>query len=667
MANINLIPPGIVDVSTIAYNELIDRLMMLDLNKLHVMDIDHVTSSALPHLGEQFNVMGLEGWQFAKTERQKRDLIKDSIKLHRYKGTPYAIKRIFEILGIKAQLNEWFMDHPNFAPFYFELFMEKYPESIDLLISLINEFKNVRSHLAVMRNYDCRHRFILDYSLLDYGILSDIDGVDYKGIKLWFLTPHNDRMIVAPPAESGRARLSSRFGRAFYIYTNLLDHFKLGEDFNIPNPETNHFAYRFLNPVIDIPENETYRWKTFKAQQVLSDFGTLSGGEGFIYRNVIPVMWKLDDVVLSGAKVEIEPILQFFWRLNERLHKTIDVIITSIKTSAHEAIRIAIMNDYRFFLDASGLSDVLVMKTAAYTARFSAFSSKSEIITNTGISYPTRTFKAQQVLSDFGTLSGGEGFIGSHYKPANLMLDDMKLSEEKAEIIPYINFKWRTNIRAHGVAGVEVPAVAVITHMTLKIPALHSYLFNLDDSALSDVLVQKTAAYQAALQQLTKVYDVPLDPGVSYSSSTFKAQQVLSDFGALSGGEGFASYSYKSANNKLDEMILSEEKSEKKPYIEFLWRSNIRIRGAVNVEASTINATTRMTLKMPTMPIDLFKLDDSKLSDISNIKIITYRMPDTKIRTERIIFGRGWTGFWTGRWNDPYILGTKTTYRREIV
>ncbi len=103
-----------------ALEELLGKIgLSLDMTKILTNWFDIVDSSALPHLAKQFHVLGIEGWDYAKTDREKRDLLKQAVELHRYKGTPWAvrqsIKRINPILDIK----EWF--EYGGEPYYFRL------------------------------------------------------------------------------------------------------------------------------------------------------------------------------------------------------------------------------------------------------------------------------------------------------------------------------------------------------------------------------------------------------------------------------------------------------------------------------------------------------------------------------------------------------------------
>jgi hypothetical protein len=70
-----------------------------DLSILLIYFIDTVEITALVHLAEQFDVLGYKGWLLADTEQKQRDLVQDSVRLHRIAGTPESILEILEKLG----------------------------------------------------------------------------------------------------------------------------------------------------------------------------------------------------------------------------------------------------------------------------------------------------------------------------------------------------------------------------------------------------------------------------------------------------------------------------------------------------------------------------------------------------------------------------------------
>jgi phage tail P2-like protein len=96
-------------------------------------------------LAWQFHI---EGYEQAQNTEEKRNLIKNAIELHRYKGTPYAIKKAFQALGLDASLQEWFDYNGN--PYKFKVLVKSIIQDEDTYIrltKLINEYKNVRSWL----------------------------------------------------------------------------------------------------------------------------------------------------------------------------------------------------------------------------------------------------------------------------------------------------------------------------------------------------------------------------------------------------------------------------------------------------------------------------------------------------------------------------------------
>lgn len=85
---------------------LTDRFRQAGLERLLVYLVDIVNADVLPHLASQFHITD-EGYLFAETDEAKRELIKSAIEIHRHKGTPWAVKRVFELLGLgKVELLE---------------------------------------------------------------------------------------------------------------------------------------------------------------------------------------------------------------------------------------------------------------------------------------------------------------------------------------------------------------------------------------------------------------------------------------------------------------------------------------------------------------------------------------------------------------------------------
>lgn len=133
-----------------ALARLIARLSALPVTVPLVNLVDLVDASALASLGEQFHVMGTEGWNLAGTEEARRALLKRAIELHRRKGTPWAVRNALEtVLARDVRIREWFQYAG--APYCFRVRVTVGSGLDEALLRelfrLIHDHKNVRSWL----------------------------------------------------------------------------------------------------------------------------------------------------------------------------------------------------------------------------------------------------------------------------------------------------------------------------------------------------------------------------------------------------------------------------------------------------------------------------------------------------------------------------------------
>ncbi len=147
MADERLIPAAVLDDSARAWNEMAERLGTLPLAPLLVYIVDNVDASVLPYLAEQFHVLGYEGWLLATTDGARRQLIKNSIDLHRYKGTEYAMASAIEALGYSCVIEKWWEYGGD--PYHFRVTIDVDDNGISLdqqalLSALINTYKAQR-------------------------------------------------------------------------------------------------------------------------------------------------------------------------------------------------------------------------------------------------------------------------------------------------------------------------------------------------------------------------------------------------------------------------------------------------------------------------------------------------------------------------------------------
>ncbi len=125
----------------------------LDLSPMLVYLVDVVPAQVLPHLAEQFHVMGLEGSHYARNTQEQRELVKRAIELHRYKGTPWSIEQaLASVMGLSSTVSEWF-EYGGW-PYRFRVDVEASralgQAEHDAIYALVCEYKNVRSRIDVV-------------------------------------------------------------------------------------------------------------------------------------------------------------------------------------------------------------------------------------------------------------------------------------------------------------------------------------------------------------------------------------------------------------------------------------------------------------------------------------------------------------------------------------
>lgn len=80
--------------------ELLDEsLAEVDLDAMLVYLVDLVRPNLLPVLADQFSMFDEASWLLAESVDARRNLIKSAAELHRYKGTPWAIREVIRLLG----------------------------------------------------------------------------------------------------------------------------------------------------------------------------------------------------------------------------------------------------------------------------------------------------------------------------------------------------------------------------------------------------------------------------------------------------------------------------------------------------------------------------------------------------------------------------------------
>lgn len=157
-------------------------------------DIDNATEAVLEHIAWQLNS---ELFFLGSTLEEKKRLVKEAIKLHRRKGTKYAVEHAIQLIIPTATVSEWFEYDGN--PYHFRVLNadRRTLKEILIIISLINIMKSLRSWID--------NEFIaIDEGLIDLNLLLDMDilmtskhDLDYiRGMSFLYPTVYNEFEII---------------------------------------------------------------------------------------------------------------------------------------------------------------------------------------------------------------------------------------------------------------------------------------------------------------------------------------------------------------------------------------------------------------------------------------------------------------------------------------
>lgn len=113
MALTNLPPSIASNTNLTALVNAFDQCISLNGQPLMPMLTEVCPSGYLAWLVQNFSLNDEPNWAVATTIEQQRDIIKKAITLHRFKGTPQAVKTILSDANLDASLSEP-IDKPNY-------------------------------------------------------------------------------------------------------------------------------------------------------------------------------------------------------------------------------------------------------------------------------------------------------------------------------------------------------------------------------------------------------------------------------------------------------------------------------------------------------------------------------------------------------------------------
>ncbi|MDN8362272.1 phage tail protein I [Acinetobacter geminorum] len=144
----NLLPPN-----TTAFEmkivETTAKTTELNTNLSSLIRIDDAPADFLSILAWQFSV---DRWQDDWPDEVKRAQIKNSIKVHTYKGTNYALRSIVESFGYSITIHEWWQESPMNEPGTFQITIDTNGRALTektskTLVELLNDAKPLTREL----------------------------------------------------------------------------------------------------------------------------------------------------------------------------------------------------------------------------------------------------------------------------------------------------------------------------------------------------------------------------------------------------------------------------------------------------------------------------------------------------------------------------------------
>ncbi len=151
MSSAQLLPPNRTATET-ALEEVVAR-HDVPVRIREVWNADTCPADLLPWLARAVSV---DVWEPSWTPEQKRKTIKASLEVHRHKGTIGAVRDALRALGFEAKVQEWFNQIPAGPEYTYRLILEAdqigfSASDIDLLMQVVGNTKNLRSHLTEIR------------------------------------------------------------------------------------------------------------------------------------------------------------------------------------------------------------------------------------------------------------------------------------------------------------------------------------------------------------------------------------------------------------------------------------------------------------------------------------------------------------------------------------
>ncbi|MFP0858262.1 phage tail protein I [Acinetobacter baumannii] len=144
----NLLPPNTTSFEK-KIVETTAKTTELNTNLSSLIQVDNAPADFLSILAWQFSV---DRWQDDWPDDIKRAQIKNSIKVHTYKGTNFALRSIVESFGYSLTIHEWWQESPMNEPGTFQITVETKGKALSertykTLVELLHDAKPLTREL----------------------------------------------------------------------------------------------------------------------------------------------------------------------------------------------------------------------------------------------------------------------------------------------------------------------------------------------------------------------------------------------------------------------------------------------------------------------------------------------------------------------------------------
>ena len=143
----SLLPYSMRDESNLALENCINEAFLKDISKFILYYDENLSDKLLYEKAKMFHTLGIEGWNKCKTREDKINLLKNSVKNHRYKGTIKSIKSVLSNTQLEYLSWQNYNGHPNH--YKIRVFVEE-AISNDLhaeMIESVGEYKRLSSKM----------------------------------------------------------------------------------------------------------------------------------------------------------------------------------------------------------------------------------------------------------------------------------------------------------------------------------------------------------------------------------------------------------------------------------------------------------------------------------------------------------------------------------------